>query len=228
MTYLNPFQNRSTLEYELPDFSKITDAHYLPAFYAGCEQQLAEIEAITSQTEVTFNNTVVALERSGKMLERMLLVFYNKSSADTNPTIDKIESEIAPKLAGHEDAIKLNPELFSRIQTLYETRDQLGLDTESVWLIERYHRDFVHAGAQLSPENREILKQYNEKLSELQTKFDQNALAEANRLAVLVDDVATLAGLSESEIDIAAQAAKERGLEGKYLVNMVNYTGHPW
>jgi len=228
MTYLNPFQNRSTLEYELPDFSKITDAHYLPAFYAGCEQQLAEIEAITSQTEVTFKNTVVALERSGKMLERMLLVFYNKSSADTNPTIDKIESEIAPKLAGHEDAIKLNPELFSRIQTLYETRDQLGLDTESVWLIERYHRDFVHAGAQLSPENREILKQYNEKLSELQTKFDQNALAEANRLAVLVDDVATLAGLSESEIDIAAQAAKERGLEGKYLVNMVNYTGHPW
>jgi peptidyl-dipeptidase Dcp len=228
MTNSNPFQDRSTLEYELPDFSKITDAHYLPAFYAGCEQQIAEIEAITSQTEVTFDNTVVALERSGKMLERMLLVFYNKSSADTNPTIDKIESEIAPKLAGHEDAIKLNPALFSRIQTLYETRDQLGLDPESDWLIERYHRDFVHAGAQLSPENRETLKQYNEKLSELQTKFDQNALAEANRLGVVVDDVAMLAGLSESEIDIAAQAAKERGLKGKYLVNMVNYTGHPW
>ena len=228
MTSSNPFQDRSILEYELPDFSKITDEHYLPAFYAGCEEQLAEIEAITSQTEVTFDNTVVALERSGKMLERMLLVFYNKSSADTNPTIDKIESEIAPKLAGHEDAIKLNPALFSRIERLYETRAQLGLDTESVWLIERYHRDFVHAGAQLSPEARETLKQHNEKLSELQTKFDQNALAEANRLGVVVDDVAILAGLSESEIDIAAQAAKERGLEGKYLVNMVNYTGHPW
>ena len=228
MTDSNPFQDRSTLEYELPDFSKITDEHYLPAFYAGCEQELAEIEAITSQPEVTFENTVVALERSGKMLERMLLVFYNKSSADTNPTTNKIESEIAPKLAGHEDAIKLNPALFSRIERLYETRAQLGLDTESVWLIERYHRDFVHAGAQLSPEARETLKQYNENLSELQTKFDQNALAEANRLAVVVDDVAVLAGLSESEIDIAAQAAKERGLEGKYLVNMVNYTGHPW
>jgi peptidyl-dipeptidase Dcp len=228
MTSSNPFQDRSTLEFELPDFSKITDEHYLPAFYAGCEQQLAEIEAITSQTEVTFDNTVVALEQSGKMLERMLLVFYNKSSADTNPTIDKIESEIAPKLAGHEDAIKLNPALFSRIERLYETRAQLGLDTESVWLIERYHRDFVHAGAQLTQEARETLKQYNEKLSELQTKFDQNALAEANRLGVVVDDVAMLAGLSESEIDIAAQAAKERGLEGKYLVNMVNYTGHPW
>jgi peptidyl-dipeptidase Dcp len=228
MTSQNPFQDRSTLEYELPDFSKITDEHYLPAFYTGCEQQLAEIEVITSQPEVTFDNTVVALERSGKMLERMLLVFYNKSSADTNPTIDKIESEIAPKLAAHEDAIKLNPVLFSRIETLYQTRDQLGLDTESVWLIERYHRDFVHAGAQLSPENRETLKQYNEKLSELQTKFDQNALAEANRLGVVVDDVALLAGLSESEIDIAAQAAKERDLDGKFLVNMVNYTGHPW
>ena len=228
MTSSNPFQDRSTLEYELPDFSKITDEHYLPAFYAGCEQQLEEIEAITSQPEVTFDNTVVALERSGKMLERMLLVFYNKSSADTNPTTNKIESEIAPKLAGHEDAIKLNPALFTRIERLYETRAQLGLDTESVWLIERYHRDFVHAGAQLSAEDRETLKQYNENLSELQTKFDQNALAEANRLAVVVDDVAVLAGLSESEIDIAAQAAKERGLEGNYLVNMVNYTGHPW
>jgi peptidyl-dipeptidase Dcp len=228
MTSSNPFQDRSTLEYELPDFSKITDEHYLPAFYAGCEQQLDEIETITSQPEVTFDNTVVALERSGKMLERMLLVFYNKSSADTNPTTNKIESEIAPKLAGHEDAIKLNPALFTRIERLYETRAQLGLDTESVWLIERYHRDFVHAGAQLSAEDRETLKQYNENLSELQTKFDQNALAEANRLAVVVDDVAVLAGLSESEIDIAAQAAKERGLEGKYLVNMVNYTGHPW
>ena len=228
MTSLNPFQERSALEYELPDFSKIKDEHYLPAFYAGCEQQLAEIEAIAAEPEVTFDNTVVALERSGKMLERMLLVFYNKSSADTNPTIDKIESEIAPKLAGHQDAIKLNPILFSRIETLFEKRHELGLDTESVWLIERYHRDFVHAGAKLSPEDREILKQYNEKLSELQTKFDQNALAEANRCGVVVDDVAILAGLSESEIDIAAQAAKERGLDGKYLVNMVNYTGHPW
>ena len=228
MTRSNPFQDRSTLEYELPDFAKISDEDYLPAFYAGCEQQLAEIEAITSQPDVTFDNTVVALERSGKMLERMLLVFYNKSSADTNPTIDNIESEIAPKLAGHEDAIKLNPALFTRIETLYKNRDQLGLDSESVWLVERYHRDFVHAGAKLSPEDRESLKRYNEKLSELQTKFDQNALAEANRLGVVVDDVAMLAGLSESEIDIATQAAKERGLDGKYLINMVNYTGHPW
>jgi peptidyl-dipeptidase Dcp len=228
MTTSNPFENKSTLEYELPDFSIITDDHYLPAFYEGCNQQLAEVEAITSQPEVTFDNTLVALERSGRMLNRMLLVFYNKSSADTNPTIDKIESEIAPKLAGHEDAIKLNPALFSRIEYLYNNRDQLELDAESVWLIERYHRDFVHAGAKLSPEDREIVKQFNEKLSELETKFDQNALAEANRLSVEVEDVATLAGLSESEIDIASQAAKERGLEGKYLINMVNYTGHPW
>jgi peptidyl-dipeptidase Dcp len=158
----------------------------------------------------------------------MLLVFYNKSSADTNPMIDKIESEIAPKLSGHEDEIKIKTALFSQIESLYNTRDQLELDLDSVWLIERYHRDFVHAGAKLSPEDREIVKQYNEKLSELETKFDQNALAEANRLSVEVDDLVSLAGLSESEIDIASQAAKERGLEGKYLISMVNYTGHPW
>lgn len=228
MTSSNPFQDRSVLEYELPDFSNIKDEHYLPAFYAGCEQQLAEIKIIIDESEVTFENTVVALERSGKSLARVLLVFYNKSSADTNPAIDKIESEIAPKLAAHEDAIKLNPELFSRVETLFETRNQLKLDTESLWLLERYHRDFVHSGAQLSPDDREQLKQYNEKLSELQTRFDQNALAEANRLGVIVEDATELAGLSDSEIDIARQAATDRGLEGKYLVNMVNYTGHPW
>jgi peptidyl-dipeptidase Dcp len=228
LTNPNPFLDRSKLDYELPDFSEITEDHYLPAFYAGCQQQLTEIEGITAEREVTFDNTVVALERSGKMLERMLLVFYNKSSADTNPTIDSIESEIAPKLAAHEDSIKLNPVLFSRIETLYRTRDELGLDTESVWLIERYHRDFVHAGAKLSAQDREALKLFNEKLSELQTKFDQNALAEANRLGVVVDDVAMLSGLSDSDIDIASQAAKERGLDGKFLINMVNYTGHPW
>lgn len=228
MTSSNPFQDRSVLEYELPDFSNIKDEHYLPAFYAGCEQQLAEIKSIIDESEITFENTVVAVERSGKSLARVLLVFYNKSSADTNPTLDKIESEIAPKLAAHEDAIKLNPELFSRVETLFETRNQLKLDTESLWLLERYHRDFVHAGAQLSPDDREQLKQHNEKLSELQTKFDQNALAEANRLGVIVEDATELAGLSDSEIDIARQAATDRGLEGKYLVNMVNYTGHPW
>ena len=227
MEQANPFAIPSTLEYELPDFIQIKDEHYLPAFYEGCARQLAEVEKILAQPEITFENTLVALEKSGAMLHRMLVVFYNKSSADTNETINSIESEIAPKLAAHEDAIKLNPQLFQRIQELYEKRMSLGLDSESTYLIERYHRDFVHAGAALSESAREQLKTYNERLSALEAKFDQNALAEANRLGVVVEDANRLRGLSAAELSTAEAAAKDRGLDGKYLINMVNFSGHP-
>ncbi len=227
MEQANPFASPSTLEYELPDFTQIKDEHYLPAFYEGCERQLAEVEKILAEPEVTFENTLVALEQSGAMLHRMLVVFYNKSSADTNETINSIESEIAPKLAAHEDAIKLNPQLFQRIQDLFEKRANLGLDSESTYLIERYYRDFVHAGAALSESAREQLKEYNERLSVLEAKFDQNALAEANRLGVVVEDPNRLRGLSEAELSTAETAAKDRGLDGKYLISMVNFSGHP-
>lgn len=223
----NPFATASTLEYELPDFAQIRDEHYLPAFYEGCSRQLAEVEKILAEPEVTFENTLVALEKSGAMLHRMLVVFYNKSSADTNDTINAIESEIAPKLAAHEDAIKLNGQLFERIQELFNQRNNLGLDQESTYLIERYHRDFVHAGAALSESAREQLKEYNERLSILEAKFDQNALAEANRLGVVVENPDRLRGLSEAELSTAAAAAKDRGLDGKYLISMVNFSGHP-
>jgi peptidyl-dipeptidase Dcp len=223
----NPFYSPSVLEYELPDFTQIRDEHFLPAFYEGCAQQLAEVEQILGEPEVSFENTLVALEKSGALLHRMLVVFYNKSSADTNETINAIESEIAPKLAAHNDAIKLNPRLFVRIQDLYEKRSSLGLDQESTYLIERYHRDFIHAGAALNDSAREQLKQYNERLSVLEAKFDQNALAEANRLGVVVHDVGRLRGLSDTEISTAAAAATDKGLEGKYLINMVNFSGHP-
>lgn len=227
MEQSNPFAIRSTLEYELPDFTQIKDEHYLPAFYEGCLQQLAEVDAILAQPDVTFENTLVALEKSGAMLHRMLVVFYNKSSADTNDTINAIESEIAPKLAAHNDAIKLNPGLFARIQELFENRSNLGLDEEGNFLVEKYHRDFVHAGAALDETSRDQLKLFNERLSVLEAKFDQNALAEANRLGVVVDDVNRLRGLSDSEISTAAGAATDRGLEGKYLISMVNFSGHP-
>ena len=227
MEQANPFTNPSTLEYELPDFTQIKDEHYLPAFYEGCARQLAEVEKILAEPEITFENTLVALEKSGATLHRMLVVFYNKSSADTNETINSIESEIAPKLAAHEDAVKLNPQLFQRIQYLFEKRASLALDSESTYLIERYYRDFVHAGAALSESAREQLKQYNERLSVLEAKFDQNALAEANRLGVVIDERTRLRGLSEGELSAAAAAAKDRGLDGKYLISMVNFSGHP-
>jgi peptidyl-dipeptidase Dcp len=224
---MNPFAHRSDLAYELPPFDVIRDEHYLPAFYAGCQEQLDEVTAILESGAPTFENTIVALEKSGRMLFRVLAVFYNKSSADTNDTIDAIEEELAPKLSAHTDAINLNAELFERIQHIHHARNELSLDAESVWLIERYYRDFVHAGAQLGVNEREELKTLNEKLSKLGTKFSQNVLNDTNELAVLVEDVAELAGLESGQIDAAAAAAEARGHKGKWLLTMVNYTGNP-
>ncbi len=224
---MNPFAHRSDLPYELPPFEAIRDEHYLPAFYAGCEEQLAEVNAILESGAPTFQNTILALEKSGRMLFRVLAVFYNKSSADTNDEIDKIEEEIAPKLSAHTDAINLNAELFERIQHVYETRNDQNLDSESVWLVERYYRDFVHAGANLGVNERDELKALNEKLSKLGTKFSQNVLNDTNDLAILVEDAAELDGLEPGQIDAAAAAAEARGHKGKWLITMVNYTGNP-
>ena len=224
---MNPFAHRSDLPYELPPFEAIRDEHYLPAFYEGCEEQLAEVDAILESGAPTFENTILALEKSGRMLFRVLAVFYNKSSADTNDAIDKIEEEIAPKLSAHSDAINLNAELFARIEQIHESRNDLNLDSESVWLIERYYRDFVHAGAKLGASDRADLMALNEKLSKLGTKFSQNVLNDTNDLAILVEDVAELDGLEPGQIDAAAAAAESRGHKGKWLITMVNYTGNP-
>ena len=228
LTSSNPFAQRSTLPYELPPFAQITEDHYLPAFYAGTEEQLAEVEAIINNPEPpTFENTIVALEKSGGILTRMLMVFFNKSSSDTNDRIQAIEEEIAPKLAAHEDAIRLNPALFSKIKALYDARESLGLDADDAHLLDRYYRDFVHAGAHLDEAQREQLKKYNEELANLDTQFAKNLLADTNDLAVVVEDVKELDGLSDAEIAACAAAAKDRGLDGKYLIPAVNFTGHP-
>ena len=224
---MNPFAHRSDLPYELPPFEAIRDEHYLPAFYEACEQQLAEVAAILESGAPTFENTIVALEKSGRMLFRVLAVFYNKSSADTNDTIDAIEAELAPKLSAHTDAINLNAELFARIEAVYEVRNELSLDAESVWLIERYYRDFVHGGAKLGIHEREQLKSLNEQLSKLGTRFSQNILADSNELAVVVDSIEDLDGLEPGQIAAAAAAAEARGLNGKWLITMVNFTGNP-
>jgi peptidyl-dipeptidase Dcp len=223
----NPFATRSNLPYELPPFAEIRDEHYLPAFFEGCARQLAEVRAIIEQPEVTFENTIVSMELSGSLLMRMLLVFFNKSSSDTSPELDAIEAEIAPKLAAHTDAIRLNAALWGRIKDLYERKEFLALDDESAYLLERYYRDFIHAGAHLTEEQRETLKGYNERLSVLETEYGQKVLADANDLAVTFDDVTELDGLSDAALATAAAAAKERGFEGKWTIPMVNFTGHP-
>jgi len=228
MTNANPFAQRSTLEYELPPFADIKVEHYLPAFYEGCTQQLAEVQAILSTPgAATFENTIVALEKSGQMLMRTLLVFYNKSSSDTSDALDAIEEEMAPKLAAHQDAIQLNPILFKRIKDLYDARESIGLNTEDAWLLERYYKDLIYAGAHLTEAQRDRLKELNEELSKLETQFGKNVLADTNDLAVLVDSLEELDGLSENEIAAAAAAAKDRGHDGKWLIGMVNFTGNP-
>jgi peptidyl-dipeptidase Dcp len=228
MTNANPFAQRSTLEYELPPFAQIKEEHYLPAFYEGCKEHLAEVQAILDTPgAATFENTIVALEKSGQYLGRMLRVFYNKSSSDTNDALDAIEEEIAPKFAAHQDAISLNPVLFKRIKDLYDSRESLGLNTEDAWLLERYYKDLIHEGAHLTEAQRERLKELNEELSTLETLFSKNVLADTNDLAVLVDSVEQLDGLSENQIAAAAAAAKDRGHDGKWLIGMVNFTGNP-
>ena len=222
---LNPFLEPSELEYQLPPFERIRDEHYLPGFYAGIAAQKAEIDFINSQPEVTFENTIVALEKSGQILTRVANVFYNKSSSDTSDVIDAIEAEIAPKLAAHADSIKLDPTLFSRIKTLVTKSS--ALNPEDSWVLKKYYEDFLQAGADLDPEKRERVKEINEELSTLETKFAKNLLADTNDLAVMVDDEKELEGLSPHQIAACKAAAEARGHADKWLIGMVNFSGHP-
>ncbi|MDO7882304.1 M3 family metallopeptidase [Salinibacterium soli] len=225
----NPFFEPSTLPYGMPPFAEIRDEHYKPAFEKGMADQLAEIAAITRRRDMpTFENTFIPLEQSGQLLERVAAVFFNKASADSNDYTNELEEEIAPLLAAHSDAIKLDPQLYWRIKTVYDTVESLGLDAESRYLVERYYMEYTVAGAGLSDDDKEKLKEYNQRLSTLTTKFEKNLLADTNDLAVVIEDVAELDGLEPGEISAAAEAARERGLEGKYLITLVLPTGHPF
>jgi len=224
----NPFFAESTLPLHYPAFDQIKDSDFAPGFDRGMADQLQEVAAITNATDApTFDNTIVALEKSGQILQRTSTVFFSLVGVDTNDARKAIQAEYAPKLAAHRDAIALNPQLFARIQQLYDTRDKLGLDAEGVRLIERYHTDFVRAGAKLSAADKTHLKEINGELAKLGTKFSQNVLAEVNDSAVVVDTKAELAGLTDEQIGAAAAAAKAKGLDGKYVIALLNTTGQP-
>jgi peptidyl-dipeptidase Dcp len=224
----NPFFTPSTLPLEAPDFDRIRDLHYMPAFLKGMEGQLKEIEAIASNPEEPdFENTVVAMEQSGELLTRVQRVFFNMTSAHTNEKLQEIQSELAPKLAAHSDNILLNRDLFERIQTLYERRDELGLGGESMKLLTDTYRNFVRAGARLNAEQQERMRELNERISSLTTQFQENLLAMTRERAVIVDDVEQLDGLSRDRIAAAKEAAESRGYEGRYLLNITNTTRQP-
>jgi len=221
----NPLLVQSSLPYQFPPFDRIKNEHFAPGLERGMEEALKEVNAIAMRPESpSFENTVVALERSGQLLARVNRVFSNLASAHTNPDIQKIEKEMAPKLAAHRDAILLNPRLFARIQALHEKRDALGLDPESKRLLERYYLDFERAGAKLSEADKEKLKAFNAELATLSTAFAQNALKEVNASSVLLDDASALQGLSEDALKAAAAAAKAEGHEGKFVLRLQNTT----
>ncbi|HEY3663839.1 MAG TPA: M3 family metallopeptidase [Chthoniobacterales bacterium] len=224
----NPLLKESSLDLQYPPFDKIKNEHFAPAFEQGMAEQSKEIAPIANNPEApTFENTIVALEKSGLLLGRVDRIFSNLSSANTNPEIQKIETEMAPKLSAHQDAIFLNGSLFKRIETLYNDRAKLGLDEESTWLIERYYKDFVRAGAKLSDADKTKLKKMNAELAELQTKFSQNVLKEKNADSIVVDKREELDGLSDAEITAAAAAAKDEKKDGKFVIPLQNTTDQP-
>ncbi|RZQ66142.1 M3 family metallopeptidase [Amycolatopsis suaedae] len=221
----NPLAARSELPYGLPPFDRITDEHFPPAFAAGIAEQEREVAEIAGNPEPpTFDNTIAALERSGELLGRVSSVFFNLTSSDTNPRLQAIQADIAPKLAAHSDAIHLDPRLYRRIAELYGRRDELDLDPESAWLLERYHVEFERAGAGLDAAAQARLREINEELSKLSTAFQENVLGELNDLSVVVSDRAELAGLSD---DTIAAAAEGRGDDGGYLLKLVLPTVQP-
>lgn len=225
---VNPFFTESTLPFHAPAFDKIKDTDYKPAIEEGMKGQLAEIEAIADNPQPpTFANTLEAMERSGALLTRVTKVFFNLSQSNTNDTIQKIKAEEAPKLAAHSDAIYLNPKLFTRVKSLYDRRDALKLDRESRFLIERYYKAFVRAGANLSEADKATLRGLNQEEAKLTTQFEEDVLAETNNSALVIDNKSDLDGLSEAEIAAAAETAKARGLAGKWVLELQNTTQQP-
>jgi peptidyl-dipeptidase Dcp len=224
----NPFLAPSPLPFEFPDFDAIREEHFAPAFMTGMEQQRAEVDSITADSAAaTFDNTIVALERSGAVLRRVSAVFFTLVGSCSTPGVRAIEAEIAPQLAAHSDAIMLDSALFARIETLFATRNDLGLDAESLRLLERRHRDAVRAGARLGAAEQERLRALNAELSTLSTQFGAKLLAGANDAAVLVEDPAELAGLSPDAVSAAARAATARGHDGAHVISLVLPTGQP-
>lgn len=224
----NPLLTPSTLPLQYPRFDQIKDTDYAPAFDRGMADQLEEVNQIAQNPgKPTFANTIVALERSGQLLTRVNAIFSNLTSAHTNPKLQEIETAIAPKLAAHTDAILLNGPLFARVQAVYDQRDQLDLDAESKHVLDRYHRDFVRAGARLSEADKTKLKALNAEIAVLETDFAQRVQKEKNAGSVVVENRNELAGLNDTEIAAAAEAAKEDGKEGKYVIRLMNTTGQP-
>ena len=222
----NPFSAASSLPFQAPLFDQIGDADFQPAIEEGMTANLAEVEAIANNANApTFANTIEAMERSGAMLTRVQRVFGALTQSNTNPTLQRIQAEEAPKLAAHRDAIYLNPKLFSRVKAIYDQRSTL--DPESKQLVERYYRNFVRSGALLSDPDKAALRALNKEQSQLTTEYRKRVLTATNNFAMVVDTKEELAGLPDADIAAAAEAAKSRNMPGKYVLTLQNTTQQP-
>jgi len=214
----NPFFAEYDTPFKVPPFDIIKPEHFIPAYEKGMEQQKAEIEKLVSNPEApTFDNTIVSLDRAGKLLSDVSRVFGGLSGANTNDELKAIQKEMAPRLAAHRDEINLNKKLFERIKAAYEQRDELNLTDEQTYLLENLYKRYIRSGANLNDEDQTKLKEINQKLSTLGVQFGQNLLAETNEFKLVIENEEDLAGLPESSITGAVEAAKEAGLEGKWV-----------
>lgn len=224
----NPLLSPSPLPFQAPPFDKIKDSDFAPAFDAGMKEQLAEVSKIANDPAApTFDNTIAALEKTGQTLNRVSLVFNALTAANTDDQLGKLQEEEAPKLAAHQDAISLNPKLFARIEELYNAREKLGLDAESRRLLEYDYQQFVMAGARLSEGDKDKLKKLNQEDAGLSAKFTNQLLAAAKAGAPVIHDQSELAGLSQADLDAAAEAAKSRKLDGAWVLALQNTTQQP-
>ncbi len=227
---MNPFFTDYDAPYQIPPFDEIKEEHYMPAFERGMKEQLEEIDQIVNNPEQpTFENTLVELERTGKTLSKVADVFFNLLSSNTNEQMDKIAAEVSPKLSAHSDAISLNKKLFNRVHLVYEQRNELGLSTEQMRLVEETHKGFIRSGVQLDTPAMEKLTQINQELSSLSVQFDQNLLKETNEgYSLLIDDEIQLDGLPEDFRDQAAKLAEENGHDGKWMFKPTRVSMYPF
>ncbi len=224
----NPFTQPSSLLYQAPPFDRIKDSDYQPALEEGMRQEIAEIEKIADDpSSASFENTIVAMERSGTLLTRTEKVFFAMTQANTDDALQKIQEEEAPRLAAHADAIHLNEKLFLRVKEVYDQRDKIGLNAVQKILVERYYKDFVRSGALLSDADKKTLRELNQEESKLVTRFQNKLLAATKAGALVINDKKELNGFSDAEISAAAEAAHQRGLDGKWVLALQNTTQQP-
>jgi len=223
-----PMLRPSSLSFAAPDFSQVRIDQFRPAMDGGMNEQLKEVAQIANQADApTFDNTIVAMERTGQSLRRVAAIFFHLAGADTTPEIQAIEADVAPLLAAHSDNIYLNAPLFKRVDQLWNDRETLGLGEEASQLLKETHEKFVRAGARLAVDDQAKVRQLNERLSSLETEFQTNLLAITKERSVIVENKDDLAGLSDAEIQAAQTAAKSRGMDGKFLLPITNTTRQP-